>query len=344
MEFTTPPPLARGETVAIAAPSRPPAQLQLSIARERLEALGLETTLLPTARVDTAEETEPASPPDRAADVETAFRDPEIGGVMAYTGGDDQLLVLDHLDGDVLADNPTRFFGYSDCDNLRLFLWNRGIVSYGIQAHPDLCVAPELHEYTERYLRRALFDDTLGHVEPADEWTQEWYDFETGGSREWRENPAPEIWRGPAAPDGAVSGRIWGGCFAILEWHLQTGCYLPDQERLDGCLLVLETSEDVPFPREVGYTLRAMGERGLLQRFDGVLVGRPRTHNPHLEWEPDHVTYPRDLRDAIVRELDRYNPEAVAAFGLDFGHTEPSFPLPIGAHARLRPDGTLVVE
>jgi len=337
--FTTPPALDQGDTVAIAAPSRPPSEPQLSIGRERLEALGVETTLLPTAeRVDADE---PAPPAERAAEIEDAFRDPAVGAVMAYTGGDDQLRVLSHLDCDVLGANPTRFFGYSDNDNLRLSLWNQGVVSYGLTLFPDLACDDELHPYTERYLRRALFETSLGAVEPADEWTQEWYDFEDPEPREWAANPEPTVLRGEDAPDGEVTGRLWGGSFAVVKWHLQTGRYLPEPAALDGAILAVETSEDIPVVREVGYTLRALGERGWLSRFDGVVVGRPRTVSPPVEWTPDTEEYPARLRSVIERELRRYNPGAVVGFGYDFGHTDPSFPLPLGARVRLRPDGAL---
>lgn len=340
--FTTPPPLEPGDTVAIAAPSRPPSEPKLSIGRDRLEALGLETTVLPTAKRTGADE--PAPPAERAAELEDAFRDPEIGAVMAYTGGDDQLRMLSHLDGDVLAANPTRFFGYSDNDNVRLFCWNRGLVSYGLQLHPDLTCDPELHPYTERYLRRALFEESLGTVEPADEWTDDWYDFEDPEPREWYASPSPTISRGDEAPDGEVSGRLWGGSYAIVKWHLQADRYLPAPAALDGAILALETSEDVPVPHEVGYTLRAMGERGLLERFDGAVVGRPQTFSPHVEWEPDREEYPARLRSVVEREMGRYNPNAVVGFGYDFGHTAPAVPLPLGARATIRPDGSLRFE
>jgi len=340
MAFTTPPPLGTDQTLAIAAPSRPADATELEIGRDRLAALDVETRVLPTADPD---RDEPASPAARAADIEDAFEDPAVGAVMAYTGGDDQIRVLRHLDGDVLAANPTRFLGYSDNDNLRLFLWNRGIVSYGLGVHPDLVCDAELHPYTERYLRRALFQGSLGDVEPADEWTDEWFDFETRDPRAWRGNPGPTAWTGSeAASHEPVRGRVWGGSFGIVKWHLQADRYLPDPDRLDGAVLALETSEDVPPPREVGYTLRAMGERGLLERFDGVLVGRPRTNAPTLEWAPDPNTYPAELADVVTREVERYAPGTVAGFGYDFGHTDPSFPLPLGAVATLDPaDGAL---
>jgi len=68
------------------------------------------------------------------------------------------------------------------------------------------------------------------------------------------------MWVGPGRGDSAepVRGRVWGGTFAIVKWHLQTDRYLPAPPTdSDGAVLALETSEDVPPPREVGYTLRA---------------------------------------------------------------------------------------
>lgn len=98
----------------------------------------------------------------------------------------------------------------------------------------------------------------------------------------------------------------------------------------------------MPPPRDVGYTLRAMGERGLLERFDGVILARPRTDASPSEWKPDSETHPAELRRVGARELDRYAPGTVAGFDHDFGHADPSFPLVLGAVASLDPwTGTL---
>jgi len=198
MAFTTPP---RRSATTKRARDRgslsAPDATKLQIGRERLAGLGVETRVFPTADPD---RDEPASPAARARRRGRLFADPEIGAVMAYTGGDDQIRVLRHLDGDALAASPTRFFGYSDNDNLRLFLWNRGIVSYGLGVHPDLVCDADLHTYTERYLRRALFEESLGRIVPADEWTDDWFDFE---AREPREGTIPR-------PDdvGGAGGRL----------------------------------------------------------------------------------------------------------------------------------------
>jgi muramoyltetrapeptide carboxypeptidase LdcA involved in peptidoglycan recycling len=59
-----------------------------------------------------------STPADRAADVNAAFADPEIKAVIASIGGDDEILVLPHLDAELIRANPKPFFGYSDNTNL----------------------------------------------------------------------------------------------------------------------------------------------------------------------------------------------------------------------------------
>ncbi|ELZ96842.1 LD-carboxypeptidase [Haloferax mucosum ATCC BAA-1512] len=328
--FTTPPPLEDGSQIAIVAPSRPIDESHLDRACARLrDTFSLEPVVFESARKDWEWLRE--NPRARAEDVMEAFEDPSIRGIIAVTGGDDQLRVLPHLDPTRLTASPTRFFGYSDNDNLRLYLWKHGIVSYGATLHPTLTVDPEIHPYIERYLNRAFFERSLGVVEPAPEWTDEWFDFDTGEPRDWRDNPG-RTWHGEAR----VTGRLWGGNFSIVKWHLQTDRFLPPADELDGTILALETSEDVPYPREVRYTLRTMGERGLLERFDGLVMGRPRTHSPGLEWEPP-ADYGEQLRDEVLSVLAEYNPEATAVFDVEFGHADPNVPLPLGAKATLDP-------
>jgi muramoyltetrapeptide carboxypeptidase LdcA involved in peptidoglycan recycling len=336
MEFERPPALSPGDAVALLATASPVADERLDRAATRLdERFGLETMRYPTA--DRAPEDGPAPPAERARELHAAFEDPGVGAVLAATGGDDLLRVLPYLDADRLARHPTRFFGYSDNDNLRLFLWREGIVSWGIAAHPDLVVDPGLHPYVAEYVERALFDDGLGVVEPATEWTDEWFDFETGEPRTWRAAPG-WTWR----DRGTVTGPVWGGTTSIVGWHLETGRWLPDPADLDGAVLALETPESLPRAREVGYLLRSMGERGLLDRVSGVVVGRPRTFNPAAARAPDFDEYREAIRDEVTTQLDRYAPEATAAFDVDFGHTSPIFPLPLGATATLDPaDGTI---
>ncbi|WP_135534758.1 S66 family peptidase [Halostella pelagica] len=347
MKFDTPPALSPGDSVAVIAPSSGGARNAphvFELALERLRStFDLNPVVYPTARQ--SDEFLAANPRARAADVHDAFRDPDIRAVFATIGGWDQLRILRHLDTAVLRKNPTRFFGMSDNTNLSLALWNAGIVSYnGAQLMNELAVPGELPDYTERYCRRAFFEDSLGSLEPSAEWTDEpstWWtnpdELETPPTYE--SNPGWR-WAGGAEP---AEGRIWGGSRAIIEWQLATDRYLPDPADLDGAVLAFEMAETIPSPSEIAATLMCLGERGLLGRFSAVLVGRPPGRS-YLEEPPreERESYRRRVYDAIVDEVGRYNPDAPVVLGLDWGHTNPVVPLPVGGQVSVDPQAEAV--
>ncbi|MFB6155118.1 MAG: S66 peptidase family protein [Haloferacaceae archaeon] len=346
--FVTPPALSPGDRVAVVAPSSggarfAPHVFELALSRLRT-VFDLDPVVYPTARQGDA--FLEASPRARAADVHAAFRDPDVAGVFATIGGWEQLRVLDHLDGEVLREHPTRFYGMSDNTNLSLALWNEGVVSYnGAQLMNELAVPGELPAYTERYARRAFFEDSLGELEPAARWTDE--------PSTWWTDPAAldappayepnDGWRW-AGGDDAVTGRVWGGCRSTVETHLAADRYLPAAAELDGAVLAIETAEGLPEPEEVATTVMAMGERGLLSRFGAVLVGRPPTRS-FVEEPPEEVreTYPDRLYEAVVEQVERHNPDAPVVLGLDWGHTNPVAPLPVGGRVTVDP-GTGTIE
>ncbi|WP_049909387.1 S66 family peptidase [Halorubrum saccharovorum] len=340
-EFLTPPPVEPGDKVAVVAPaSNAPesARFIYELGLERMrEGFDLDPVEYPTATADP--EWLADNPEARAEEVMNAFRDPDISAVIANIGGHDQIAILPYLDGDVLREHPTRFYGYSDNTNLALFLWNHGIVSYyGGSTLLEYAMDGEMFDYTEEYLRRALFEDSLGEWTEAAVFTDEagdWDDPESVETTREIEQSDGRIWRGGEEP---VSGRIWGGCYAVLVEQFLADRYLPNPDALNGTVLALETSELIPDPAVVGANLRALGERGLLERFDGVLVGRAaaRSHaeeNPR-EWR---VEYRERQRDAIADVLDTYNPTAPVVFDCEFGHTYPTCPIPIGGEVEIEP-------
>jgi muramoyltetrapeptide carboxypeptidase LdcA involved in peptidoglycan recycling len=343
MDYITPPAMTPGDRVAVVAPSSGGARNAphvLELALERLRTIfDLDPVVYPTARQSDTFLAE--HPRARAADVHAAYEDPEITGVFATIGGWDQLRMLRYLDPSVLREHPTRFYGMSDNTNLSLALWNSGIVSYnGAQLMNELAVPGELPEYTERYCRRAFFEDSLGDLEPASEWTDE---PNTAWDNPSELDTAPQYepnsgwqWEGGDEP---VTGRLWGGCRAIVEWHLATDQYLPAPDELDGAVLAIEIAEDLPAPDTVAATVMCMGERDLLERFAAVLVGRvPGRSFVREPPQEERETYRERVCDMITEQVERYNPEAPVVFGLDWGHTTPIAPLPIGGRVEVAPE------
>lgn len=341
--FTTPDPLTPGAKVGVLAPSSGAAATARHIFELGLDRLRSVFDVVPVVH-PTARQRDAylrGHPEARAAAIHEFFADPEIEGIMATIGGNDQLRVLSHLDPEILRTHPTRFFGLSDNTHLSLYLWNLGIVSYtGVQLMSDIAVAGSLPAYTERYLARAFFDEGIGSISPASQWADMTVGWDTPREEyldtELEYRPSDGwTWDGGQHP---ASGRIWGGCFSILMTQLMTERYLPKAVELDGAILAMETSEELPPAETVRQCLMAMGERGLLERFDGLMVARPATET-WIERRPveERDRYRREQRAAVLEQLDRYNPEIPVVFDVDFGHTTPAVPIPIGGMAKLVP-------
>jgi muramoyltetrapeptide carboxypeptidase LdcA involved in peptidoglycan recycling len=272
-----------------------------------------------------------ASPADRAADLMAAFADPGIRAVLATIGGDDQITVLPFLDAEVARADPKPFCGYSDNTNLLNWLWNAGVVSrHGGSTMVHLGRGGGLHPVSTASLRAALFggDLELREVAAFAEDEVDWED-PAAPSTAAPTLPAPGwSWHGP---DRVVTAPTWGGNLEALSWNLAAHRWMRPVEDYAGCVLLLETSEEMPAAEEVFRMLRNAGERGLLAQFPAVLVATAKASNLERRRTPDErVAYRRDQRAAVLRAFDQYNPGAMVVFDIDFGHTDPQWVLPYG--------------
>lgn len=164
-------------------------------------------------------------------------------------------------------------------------------------------------------------------------------------SPEWRDLSTLEVateraadpgwtWAGPAT---RITGPSWGGNLEVLMWQLGAQRWMLDVNAYEGCVLLLETSEEMPSATEVSRSLRVMGERGLLQQFPAVVVAKPKAwHHDRRTTVGERTTFRDDQRDAVLDTLAQYNPDAVVVIGPDFGHTDPQYVLPYG--------GTITVD
>jgi muramoyltetrapeptide carboxypeptidase LdcA involved in peptidoglycan recycling len=138
--------------------------------------------------------------------------------------------------------------------------------------------------------------------------------------------------------DRVVSAPTWGGNLEILHWTLAAGRWVRPVEDYAGCVLLLETSEEMPPGEEVFRMLRNFGERGLLEQFPAIVVGTAKGsvfHSPRPVAERER--YREEQRAAVLRAVEIYNPGAMVVLGVDFGHTDPQWVLPYGG--RLTVDG-----
>ena len=334
-ELLYPPALSVGDRVAVVSPSGGlpeifPAVFEQGL-RRLTEDFGLIPVEYPTTRVLHS------SLADRARDLHAAFADPAIKGILCSIGGDDQIKLLRYLDPELLRAHPKRFFGFSDATNVELFLWNLGIVSfYGGAIMVQFGMTGGMQSYTVNSLRQALFTPGEVEIHPAPSYTDE--DRDWGDPAELAQSPT--MWPNPGwewvNAGQMVEGITWGGCLEILDYQLRAGQYLPRAEDCDGAILLLETSEEMPDATYVYRVLVGMGERGLLQRFAAVLVGRAKAWAIDRRLAPEQkVAYVREQREAIQRALDEYHAGVPVIYNLDFGHTNPQWIVPMGGYVRI---------
>ena len=329
-DLVVPPKVHAGDKVAVVSPSfAAPAVFPVvhDLAMRRLrDDLGVVPVEYPTTRQLAA------APQDRAADLMAAFADPEIKAVLATIGGDDQITVLRYLDPAVMTATPKAFFGYSDNTNLLNWLWTHGLASYhGGSTMVHVGRPGRQHPVSESSLRAALLTGGDLDLHPVGEFTEDAVDWRSPAALgpEPPTHPSPG-WHWHQA-DRVITAPTWGGNLEILEWSLAADRWIRPVEDYAGCVLLLETSEEMPSDDEVFRSLRNAGERGLLAQFPAILVGAAlATSLEHpVPWPERHV-YRERQQDAIMRALAAYNPHAMVVFGIDFGHTDPQWILPYG--------------
>lgn len=326
--------LRAGDRVAVLSPSFAAPGLAPAVHEQAMRRLTAATGLVPVEFPTTRKLG--SSPEERAADINAAFADPGIRAILATIGGDDQITVVPHLDESAAVANPKIFIGYSDNTNLLNWLWSLGTPAYyGGSTQVHLGAGPGADDVHLASLRAALI--TGGQLQITDpgeseDFGPDWLDPRALVEYGDRGPTEPWAWTGP---ERAVSGHTWGGCLEVID-QLALADRLPSADALRGAILILETSELLVPADWVKRWVRALGERGVLEAADGVMVARPpvSTHGqvPHAA---ERARLRAAQRDVVSTEIARYNPNAVVCVGVPFGHTRPQWILPYGGSIQL---------
>ncbi len=199
-----PPLLGAGARVALVAPAGPlRGQADVDRAVGNVRSLGWEPIVAPHALERTGYFA--GDDDSRAADFESALRDPRIDGVWCLRGGYGAMRLLDRIDWSSLRTGPKPILGYSDVTALHGAIARQaGIISY----HGPTARA-ELSDFSRVSLARALSD---------------------GG------DPCGVAADARVIRPGRATGRLEGGNLAVLSALVGTP-YFPS---LDGAILVLE--------------------------------------------------------------------------------------------------------
>jgi muramoyltetrapeptide carboxypeptidase LdcA involved in peptidoglycan recycling len=327
--FVRPPRLRPGDTVAVLSASWGGPHAYPHVFEAGLDALrvrfGLRVRTYPTTRMSA--NALAADPRARAADVEAAFADDGIRGIVASIGGDDSARLLRHLDPELVRAHPKVLLGYSDTTTLLVFAHQLGLVTF----HGPAVMAgiAQLAHFpaAEAHIRAVLFD-------PVPELDYRPYPAWTDGYRDWDEGHATEVdelrphdgWRWLQGT-GASTGRLFGGCFEVLEF-LKGSRWWPTEAAWHDRVLFLETSEERPTVQAVQRWLFSYGVQGAFDRISALLVGRARGYDDDEKARLDEA-----ILDTVVGQFGATDLTIVT--NMDFGHTDPQWVLPLGARVGL---------
>jgi muramoyltetrapeptide carboxypeptidase LdcA involved in peptidoglycan recycling len=329
--------LKKGDKVAIISPSFAASAVwphvhELGLKRLR-EIFELEPIEYPaTAKLDATLE-------EKANDLIAAFSDPNIKAVISTLGGDIQVTYVKNLPSEPFANNPKPFFGFSDNSHFANFLFLNGTPSfYGAALFTQFAHQKEMNPYTVKYIKHALFDDGEFELLPSESFNDlglDWGDkTQLDKEREYEPNAG---WSWDGNKNG--EGLLWGGCVESVDEMLRHGVQIPSLEQFENIVLMMETSEEIPSADYVNRVFRAFGERGILERIKGVVVGRAKAREfDKLRNPEERDAYRKEQQEVIVKTVRAYNKEIPIVQNMDFGHTEPQIPMPYGNQIRIDSD------
>ncbi|MDG2380314.1 MAG: LD-carboxypeptidase [Pirellulaceae bacterium] len=221
-----PPGLQQGDTIMLVAPSGSISDERIEMAKEQLLALGYRIRV----QDDATNEYGYLAGDDarRAAELMSAFRQPDVAAVFPMKGGYGATRILDRLDYEVIRQNPKILVGYSDITALHLALAAKANLVTFHSPNGSTGFAPEtgMNDYAAKYFWRSILADQNG------------------------ESSSPIIYESPAGstPIGAMrpgmaQGRLTGGNLTLISSLMGTSYEI----QTTGRVVFLEDVGEAPY-------------------------------------------------------------------------------------------------
>lgn len=295
--------LQPGDAVGIVAPASATFQtVDVAIARESLEALGLRVSVGP--HVLARHGYLAGGDKDRAADISAFFRDPSIKAVVPIRGGWGSSRVLPHLDYEAIRRNPKVLVGYSDITALHMAIQAKtGLVTF----HGPNGLG-RWDAWSVEIFRQVLFGaETVTLTNPA--------------ALSDKNALAQTEHRVQTLVPGTARGRLLGGNLTVLTAILGSP-YVPS---FDGAILFLEDVGEDLYRIDRMFTQLKLA--GILDRIAGFVFGTC------AECEPGDGFASLTLEEILA---DHITPLGVPAwFGAMIGHQTPQWTVPVGIEAAI---------
>ncbi len=177
---------------------------------------------------------------ERANDLNAMFANPNVQAIFVSRGGYGSARILDHLDWEVIGQNPKPLIGFSDTTALQLGLFAKtGLVSYSGLALCSDITSDGLDAVTEKSVWNTLCDHAFEPIEGL-----------------------------VPIRAGNLSGPLIGGCLSLFASLVGTS-YLPDCTR---AIVFLEDVGEAPY--RIDRMLNQLRMAGVFDEASGVVFGQ----------------------------------------------------------------------
>lgn len=179
---------------------------------------------------------------ERAEDVNRMFADPEVKAILAVRGGWGCSRILEHIDFEIIKQNPKIYCGFSDNTALEMAIFKKtGLVTFhGPNGNS------EWTDFTRRYFSSVLKD----------------------GEKTIMEMPAADKPDARTIRSGKASGRLLGGNLTVIVSMIGTP-YMPD---LTGAILFTEDIGEQVY--RIDRMLTQLKLAGVLDKISGFVFGK----------------------------------------------------------------------
>lgn len=236
------------------------------------------------------------------------FKDPNIKAIIVHEGGQSAIAILEHIDYEIIKQNPKPFIGFSDITNIHLaMLTQTGLIgfqgplsTYSLGKIWEKYLPEKRQEGLNLFNKVLTSEKPLGKITPLTKWGN------------WR--------------NGTAQGMLFGGNLSMMSSLIGTK-YFPKLEDLKGCILFWESDNTDSYRLERG--LLQLKYAGILDVISGMIIGKL----PDIRktgWEG--IEEP-SLHDLIMTVLKGTSFPILAE--VDFGHKTVAIPMPIGINVNM---------
>ncbi len=301
-----PTPLKSGDKIAIICPSTPTSRERVDKAEQAMKDLGFIPVMYPSCYAYHGH----LSGPDqlRVKDINDAFSDENIQGIICLKGGSGSTRLLNDIDYDIVKKNPKVFLGYSDITALlTVFNQNCDLVTFhGPMASSDVFTDSADKNYLDPYTVESFKANIMTH-----------------GFKGILKNPEGETFKTLVA--GSCEGLLCGGNLSLLTATLGS----PYEIDTKGKILFMEEVNESNY--NVDKMLTALALAGKFHDCAGIILGTFSHCEPELK--QSYGGHDLTLETIFDEVLAKYQKPILA--NLRAGHNFPQPTLAMGALVRL---------